>query len=137
MQGQRLLVATDENESMEEINCALCGSSEQELLFYARDDRFGLSTEQFCVVKCLSCGLKYLNPRPTRVEIGRFYPQGYSSGREVWDAEKFRLLGLNSLCGNLLDVGCAKGSFLKFMRQRGWSVCGVEPSSDAAAVARQ
>jgi len=31
----------------------------------------------FTVVRCLTCGLKYLNPRPTVAGIGRYYPPQY------------------------------------------------------------
>ena len=38
--------------------------------------------------------------------------------------------------GILLDVGCGEGSFLRRMRELGWTVVGLEPDSRAAAVAR-
>jgi SAM-dependent methyltransferase len=38
--------------------------------------------------------------------------------------------------GRLLDVGCGHGAFLAEMRRAGWDVHGIEPDSDAAAVAR-
>lgn len=39
--------------------------------------------------------------------------------------------------GRLLDVGCGIGTYLSLMRQLGWDVAGVEPSTEAAAVARE
>jgi len=39
--------------------------------------------------------------------------------------------------GHLLDVGCGDGSFLVLMRSIGWTVAGVEPSREAAKVARE
>ncbi|MHB8511328.1 MAG: class I SAM-dependent methyltransferase [Actinomycetota bacterium] len=38
--------------------------------------------------------------------------------------------------GRLLDVGCGTGAFLERMRDRGWSVIGIEPDSTAAESAR-
>lgn len=38
--------------------------------------------------------------------------------------------------GTLVDVGCGTGAYLAKMRELGWSVIGVEPSADAALVAR-
>ncbi len=39
--------------------------------------------------------------------------------------------------GALLDVGCGNGAFLARMRAFGWTVTGVEPDADAAALARR
>jgi SAM-dependent methyltransferase len=36
----------------------------------------------------------------------------------------------------LLDVGCGPGYFCRYMQQAGWHVVGVEPSKDAAEIAR-
>ena len=51
------------------------------------------------------------------------------------------LLGVGGLPpGNgrrLLDVGCGSGAFLSGMRERGWTVVGVEPDPVAAAAARR
>lgn len=43
---------------------------------------------------------------------------------------------INSRSPKLLDLGCGNGSFLKVMRNNGWTVQGVEPDPDAAALAR-
>src|SRR6266511_4364475 len=37
----------------------------------------GLSPDEFTIVRCEGCGLRYLNPRPTPAEIGRYYPERY------------------------------------------------------------
>lgn len=39
--------------------------------------------------------------------------------------------------GKLLDVGCGDGTFLNFMRQRGWQVDGIDFDAQAIATARQ
>jgi SAM-dependent methyltransferase len=39
--------------------------------------------------------------------------------------------------GRLLDVGCADGRFLREMKARGWSVCGVDFDSRSVGVARR
>lgn len=35
----------------------------------------------------------------------------------------------------LLDIGCGRGDFMKFMTGSGWDVIGIEPSADAAEIA--
>lgn len=37
--------------------------------------------------------------------------------------------------GHMLDVGCGPGTFLLVARWRGWKVCGVEPTKEAAEIA--
>ena len=43
---------------------------------------------------------------------------------------------LHDVKGNLLDVGCGNGAFLRFANQAGWTCSGVEPDAAAAAVAQ-
>jgi len=38
--------------------------------------------------------------------------------------------------GLIIDVGCGRGNYLNFVQGLGWKVQGVEPSSDAATIAR-
>jgi SAM-dependent methyltransferase len=38
--------------------------------------------------------------------------------------------------GLIVDVGCGSGNYLKMLQGLGWKVQGVEPSADAAAIAR-
>lgn len=58
----------------EQVACDLCGGNQVEVLFKARDLILEVSQEAFPVVKCRGCGLVFVNPRPARDEMGRFYP---------------------------------------------------------------
>ncbi len=62
---------------METVACGMCGSSRARTVLRQRDLALGGSEETFTVVRCRACGLLYLNPRPDRTEIGRFYPPQY------------------------------------------------------------
>lgn len=57
---------------LETVNCDLCSSSDFILKFTATSTEFN---EAFRLVECQKCGLVYLNPRPTKAEIGKYYPQ--------------------------------------------------------------
>jgi len=62
---------------VETVACELCGSGRSYVVLRQRDLLLGVSNEEFTVVRCAVCGLRYLNPRPTREEIGLYYPEQY------------------------------------------------------------
>jgi len=116
----------------ETVACNLCGSTEREFLFALRDYRLRVDDLLWNVVRCRSCGLGYLNPRPTRFEIGRYYPRGYFGERESkWDRYRRQAAYVPGEGGRLLDIGTASGEFLGVMRERGWDVVGIEPAEEA------
>jgi 2-polyprenyl-3-methyl-5-hydroxy-6-metoxy-1,4-benzoquinol methylase len=51
------------------------------------------------------------------------------------DAKSRHLFELDSKPGRLLDVGCGNGEFLKFARNYGWDVCGIDLDEHAVAEA--
>ena len=83
---------------------------------------------EWSVVRCTSCGLGYLNPRPTVEEIRRYYPEAYFSRRGTHGARYVRQASyVRGAPGRLLDIGTARGDFLVVMQRRGWEVVGIEP----------
>lgn len=108
---------------LEHVSCDLCGSSDYTTVYRKPDDWLRRNLFEFPVVKCASCGLVYVNPRPTPHEMAAFYPPGYHDGRN--DAESFRryaaqrpyLASLNDK--RVLDIGCARGDFLAYLLDQG------------------
>ncbi|MCS7220911.1 MAG: class I SAM-dependent methyltransferase [Anaerolineae bacterium] len=107
----------------------------------------------FALVRCASCGLLYLSPRPVPAHIHVYYPKSYESfikrrtgHLSPWQRYSLRY-GLWKRCrwvlrykrsGKLLDLGCGTGQFLAEMgRYPGWKLAGVEPNTEAADFARQ
>lgn len=138
---------------METVNCNLCGSSEYRLHLEGQDLSLYLEGV-FRIVECVNCGLVYLNPRPTRQEVESLYPfESYDqynpalSEVKSWLARTDRGYGLRKRAikieewkrgGRLLDVGCATGDFLEYMRRCGdWDVCGVELNGQAVQYVRE
>ncbi|MEM7298226.1 MAG: class I SAM-dependent methyltransferase, partial [Bacteroidota bacterium] len=110
-----------------------------------------VSDESFVIVKCLNCGLRFTNPRPTPENIGKYYDsEDYASHKEkgkglldfVYNlARNFALKKKRSLIkrlhgaeGKLLDVGAGTGDFLKTMERGGWKVNGVELNDGAREI---
>ena len=109
---------------------------------------------EFPYVRCLNCGLVYLQVRPTPEEIGLYYPSEYQPYRTAIQDERYpwmrwaRNRNIQKYCqivarysahnpGKVLDIGCSTGIFLDAMRQRTWDATGVEISQEAVAYAQQ
>jgi SAM-dependent methyltransferase len=115
----------------EEVVCNLCGSNDAETLYVLRDYRFFVDQIEWPMVKCRDCGMGYLNPRPSRQEIGRYYPTRYFDHRDRLETRYHRQASyIGGPPGRLLDIGAANGNFLTLMRKRGWDVEGIEPFAD-------
>jgi SAM-dependent methyltransferase len=59
---------------LEEVSCNICGKSETEFMFELIEDITG-EDQAFPLVRCRSCDLVFVNPRPTRGGIARYYPE--------------------------------------------------------------
>jgi 2-polyprenyl-3-methyl-5-hydroxy-6-metoxy-1,4-benzoquinol methylase len=109
---------------------------------------------------CEECRLVFVNPRPTEDWIDSYYAGSPVYGAGITDNGWFgspqeRLMELkmpesfkkyNTAIlddietymrpGKILDIGCSIGTLLRFARDRGWTVNGLEAAKDAAAYAR-
>lgn len=117
---------------LESVNCNLCGSDDFKFLYKKPDTRYYISDIEFNVVKCRSCGLAFVNPRPTLSSMRFFYPKKFYQGRRAEDQEararyerEAKYLESFEL-GRILDIGCAGGAFLKILQDKGWEVYGMD-----------
>jgi 2-polyprenyl-3-methyl-5-hydroxy-6-metoxy-1,4-benzoquinol methylase len=62
--------------------CELCGDTEFFPFLKGRDRLHGIGSE-FQLVRCLGCGLIFIDPRPDREEVKRFYPAAYGPHAET------------------------------------------------------
>jgi len=120
----------------------------------AQDFLFDTPPGCFAVVRCLSCGLTYLCPRPAEDHLGDYYPPIYPAYNNHQAPLIYKLYHLlapipyrlfhGSEKGTLkpfgqrrmLDVGCGAGGYLYDMQRLGWNVYGVDVSDIAVDVAR-
>ncbi len=132
---------------LEDANCGLCGSSENDLVVVQH-----LFREDFHVVRCKSCGLIRTNPRPTAEWKARFYDPRCNAlpelhGRDfIYAPEADRLPSYRRLLqfvkkrmrpgGVLIDVGAASGTFVKMAIDDGLQAIACDYSHEALAYAR-
>lgn len=134
------------------VKCCICGSSNATVIGSGEDFEYRTSDNTFFAMRCDTCGLIYLNPRPLTSEFEKIYPSTYHaynfskknfgfiykvrSRLEAW-----RLL---NDCHDLprdakiLDVGCGDGFHLNLLRKSGkktWSLEGVDIDKNAVAAA--
>jgi 2-polyprenyl-3-methyl-5-hydroxy-6-metoxy-1,4-benzoquinol methylase len=141
--------------NFETIICPLCNSDKYERHLRA-PDRFHLAAGNlFEIVRCVTCGFIYLNPRPRIECLPEFYQDknyqpflSAQSGKSWWD-RIYNLARSYAVCGKrvkieklkrkgqLLDIGCGTGEFLNEMQKHGWQATGIEKDPRAAEVARQ
>jgi 2-polyprenyl-3-methyl-5-hydroxy-6-metoxy-1,4-benzoquinol methylase len=128
-------------EVLEDVKCALCSGT---------DTRLFIIKEGFNYRKCDGCGLVYQNPRPVFGDLRKRYSEDYFQYELQNQNNFFALmkLGLRDIHfdsfnhnGNglrrFLDIGCATGLLLNYIRDRGWLTKGVEVCRSSVEYARK
>lgn len=121
----------------ESIPCVVCGGDNFETL--SRKDHHGLFSS---VVICKQCGLIQTNPRMTEESLFRYYQEDYREmyGDEVqvefvaeYNAGKSITAYMRQIIDferrsqlRVLEVGCASGGILKYFKDIGCTVAGVD-----------
>ena len=62
---------------MEHVGCCLCSNRIGVPVGVGEDFEYRTSDQSFLAVRCPSCQLIYLDPRPALTELGRIYPDSY------------------------------------------------------------
>ena len=125
---------------MDKTKCNLCGGEnfktffkteggEEGVAFFPSSDVIGNDL----IVKCVDCGLAFVNPLPNEKKIleeySNFKDERFASqaeGREITFEKNLKDIGKYKKNGKLLDIGTASGSFLYIAKKRGWDVEGIE-----------
>jgi SAM-dependent methyltransferase len=138
---------------MKKVSCNLCGGTSYTEVLKGRDRYVGVDDIEFTLVRCTACGLVYLNPQPTIVEIQKYYPKDYPpylTGNAVFRyGPVSRLLqkALHNLYSNpptkqrvikddstlkVLDFGCGSGSMLMALHEDHprWELYGFDLSTN-------
>lgn len=132
----------------EYISCNICNGDNTEPIF-TTEDVLG-THDKFNIVKCLDCGLIYINPRPMKNEILKYYTSEYiphlSKDSNLRNLSlniysklfRYHIIGLEHYGHNrILDVGCGSGKFLEILNKKGWETFGVDISPVAVKNAKE
>jgi 2-polyprenyl-3-methyl-5-hydroxy-6-metoxy-1,4-benzoquinol methylase len=145
--------------------CVICSS---ESFAHDKDATRSLALEPpFAVAKCVGCGFRWLNPRPTEAEYTLLYDRSYAtdgSGHAANDFEWMRdysvvpgdystdrqarkegrlaarlakFARLIPDAKSVLEVGVGTGEFLRLARDRGMEVAGLDLSEHACEKIRR
>jgi 2-polyprenyl-3-methyl-5-hydroxy-6-metoxy-1,4-benzoquinol methylase len=133
-------------------SCPVCDSVLHDVLYQQRFEAFaaGSITDAYDVVACRQCGMCFASGLPDEARFSEYYDQSSkydlsAEGAELsaFDAQRFGLEArfiadhVTDRAASILDVGTATGGFLVALRDLGFAnVHGVEPSEDAARIAR-
>jgi len=124
------------------VKCDLCGSDDTIDYMIFNDYKY---------VQCKNCGLVYQNPRPLFQSLRKRYGKKYFN-YELRNQENFFSLMKKTLSDikflkkfskqftngkRFLDIGCATGMLLNYVKQYGWNVMGIELDKYSAEYARK
>ncbi len=133
--------------------CLACGASGKRVLFAATDRLYHTTDKIFHIVECTNCLLIRLDPQPSPIELGNYYPHDYWYEPEASTAarmeQRYRRFVLrdhlhfverawkeSEETGFVLDVGCGGGLFLQMLAERNKvKTVGLDFSLDAANIA--
>jgi len=149
-QSQKTWSTPVTEEDRRPVPCVLCGGGQF---------KPALSCEGFSYVKCAACGLVQINPQPLAADVEKRYRQSYGNDYLAYELKneaaflELQKLALADADFNrieqalmesgrkpaVVDIGCATGALLAFLRDRGWQTTGVEisPSAEYARNERQ
>ena len=136
------------------VGCCVCESEDAEPVGVGQDFEYRTSADTFLAMQCNSCGLVYLDPRPSASEFERIYPANYHafdfSAEDFGFVHKVRsrleAKRLLEWCADLpddariLDVGCGDGFHLNLLKKYGkpgWTLEGVDIDRRAAEMAER
>lgn len=131
--------------------CPICHSTQQCQLLRHKKDRFikKIACNDITFVLCKYCGFTFQNPQPDHLSLNAFYKQGefeletsekYFKSSKL-DAQKKTVWLQKNLNknrnGRVLEIGSSAGFLLHALRDEGWDVCGVEPSTPLSCYAKE
>jgi SAM-dependent methyltransferase len=139
---------------VEAARCCICGTRDSEPVGVGPDFEYRTSPDSFLAVRCIHCGVVYLDRRPVAAELDRIYPDHYHAFAFTEDRFGFvysvrrrlearRLLRAFSglpADARIVDVGCGDGFHLDLLESYGppgWRSEGIDIDDRAIGAARR
>lgn len=129
---------------LKETKCNFCLSAKTRV--YWKDVTIWEFSGKFTYVKCLNCGLIYLNPRPRPHDIFKFYNNDAYWGEDIDLVKKqarlvkkpiYEKVVKHKRRGKILDIGTGSGSFLNMFDRKKWQIYGTDLIPRAARLAKR
>ena len=138
-----------------EFLCCACRATAYEPFLRGVPDRLGVTQATYDYVRCATCGLVSLHPRPTFEETGAFYPESFWRSKEAnqpssvmkdletWMRDRLVRADFAVVAPHFgpglrhLDVGCATGDFMALCQSRGTRSIGIELGEAAVQRCRE
>lgn len=136
------------------MKCGICRKDGLKFLF-SKPDKYG---NPYSLYKCLSCKVIQIHPIPSPQELEKYYSNEYFTNRtdrgydnyysEELKKELTRVWNLNlqdlgvlskiqSFSGKSLDIGCAVGYFVGYMKNHGWDSMGIDIAKEPVEYGRE
>ena len=129
------------------MKCPICECPRVEFRYRMEDRFFEVSSEEFFLYQCNSCGLLFQDEKSVSKVIPSLYPSGYwweASGKlalleatyREWVVRRDQLsfvisAGPPSSRGRLLDIGCGDGTLMEYLKVNQQNdVRGLEPEKN-------
>ncbi|NBV13163.1 MAG: class I SAM-dependent methyltransferase [Sphingobacteriia bacterium] len=126
--------------------CPSCSNKELKNFLCTKD--FSFSQEDYQIVQCNTCKLLFTQDIPDQESIGKYYSSqnyiSHSNDDNSWFHKIYQIIRKTTLKqkrrwvsiqkpikGKILDLGAGTGYFVAEMKNAGWEVIGLEPSTDA------
>lgn len=139
----------------EKLSCIVCGSRDRKIMFTKQSG----SGASFTLVKCKTCGLQYIFPRPSESQMEQYYGSSYFTTRTDRGYNNYfssslrkeieRVIALNledlkffefesrlASPKRSLDIGCAAGYFVNYLKSREWEASGIDVSGECVKFAK-
>lgn len=137
--------------SQTENHCTICGLAGTADIAAWRELGLDQAPNQYTVMLCSNCGLRWLTPIPVQSDLDSLYSSEYFEKAHVpggsYREKKAQLIPCYrriaerlisaGIQGGLIDIGCGTGDFLDTAAEYGFESIGVEPSEYACQQALQ
>lgn len=144
---------------MKRINCNICDSVRYTPLFRGKDRLHHTDEKLFDYVRCVECGLVFMNPQLEPYELKKYYPVRYGPYqddneifkrgmisksiekvyRTLFSKENNHKIILDNTKFNYLDFGCGSGATLERVKKKHplWNLYGLDNNKYACTAARE